>query len=732
MLFLFTQVISRKHGVRPNNKAKNSVITNTACIQIGGEFLQKDVNLKPKGWMKLNEVPSHIQKLRFSDIPGELFESRVTELAYQNSEFFRELERIHFEQFSLFVQKALEDVASCQVKTCKNGDDFEDNIDLALKEKQKKNDTLTCALCKAVNSKFKRFCQNCGKKEGLDKAREDRKKQATDEPPRDPAVVIEFEGDGDNNGNADSERYGHIVSFHEEAKKLIVLDPVFANPNSLKTVAVVLRHIGESSKVKKYCKDYMREWVFVVCDGLPHGLCEKLIMEAVVCHTNDCNKSFLSLVEFSQHCNTSHQGAEVSFSREFDWIYLLIGDGHNEINLLRAFFELNWTPFIKDLASEMSFTSENAQRFAKNGKDHHTTWQLALVFHNGALRELVLPYVRHCARISPHTKPSVNGFYEFIEDDSMKKCPNFGYLYDQISRYSQGIINFRMGIRRNNFMLVESARFMTKELFYGRNHPKYRDVELFQNIQQLFMPEQVKQLLSKNVSITITNDHSSGEGYDYKLEDANRDIKRIIPAGKIPSDNRWRIACRNHGTLQELDQSTMTQFCLSLKETHPKPLFLSEAINAWQRVIRENHMLPLSLNDAEVMTTHKALDGTVLNTKLSSFTSEATLKRVYAILHNVLGKKLQAPHFIQHPVYITPEEERKFTDLNNQSKDFISKEIEKMLILVPNDQERNRRIAEWKSKKSSNKDQYVIFYSQLSSYLDTVLGQSDAIFDENQ
>ena len=66
------------------------------------------------------------------------------------------------------------------------------------------------------------------------------------------------------------------------------------------------------------------------------------------------------------------------------------------MNLVKAFFELNLTPFLEDMCITLGFATDNAKSFAKNCKDHHIAWDLLMTFHTSALRELVLPYVRHC------------------------------------------------------------------------------------------------------------------------------------------------------------------------------------------------------------------------------------------------------------------------------------------------------------------------------------------------
>ena len=62
--------------------------------------------------------------------------------------------------------------------------------------------------------------------------------------------------------------------------------------------------------------------------------------------------------------------------------------------------------------------------------------------------------------------PSTDGYLHHFKEE-----------HDMISRYEQGIINFQRGIRRNNRNLVQSAKYHTKELFYGRPHPIYLKIE---------------------------------------------------------------------------------------------------------------------------------------------------------------------------------------------------------------------------------------------------------------
>ena len=67
------------------------------------------------------------------------------------------------------------------------------------------------------------------------------------------------------------ERYGHVITaYTQEATDVILLDPVFVNPNSTDTIPLVLRHIGRKAGISKYSQGGAegRQWTCVCCDGV--------------------------------------------------------------------------------------------------------------------------------------------------------------------------------------------------------------------------------------------------------------------------------------------------------------------------------------------------------------------------------------------------------------------------------------------------------------------------------
>lgn len=132
-------------------------------------------------------------------------------------------------------------------------------------------------------------------------------------------------------------------------------------------------------------------------------------------------------------------------------------------------------------------------------------------------------------------------------------------MMDQVCRFSQGIIHIRMAKRRNNSDLLKSAKYMTKELFHGRSHPKYQVIEIFDTIQDIMMPEEVRSLSDKYSSITTSGNKSLVEDFDFILEEKNKQLKSWMPKG-VPTDKIWLTFCRNNKLLETIKDHSVSTF----------------------------------------------------------------------------------------------------------------------------------------------------------------------------
>ena len=559
------QVISRKSGIKSDHKSSVSVITNKGFVVLDAHgVLQQNKNLQPLHTLKLKD--GFTDQNQFSNLKEcQYFQSAVDQIISQSSENHKKMENDHFIQLCYFLQTAINDVRSEQNN--KNGK-VSDKIDeLVLKEQQKESGVV-CSTCGTLNRKRKIVCTGCNERDGLKKSKVIEKNVASEPKKKDYTETfhrLEFEKISNVSTSVrrseqslynEQSRYEHVISNHVKPHELVLTDPVFCNPNSLETVARVLRKIGKENGIIQY-GGTRRYWTFICCDGLPYLICKKLKEEAVICAIGDCKENFLSKQQYMSHVQHHHDNvSDVSFIYEFDWFYIRIGGGHYEMNLIRSFFDLNWTPFLEALCERMGFVSDAAKMYAKACKDLHKSWHLLLIFHIAFLRELVLPYVRLCSLILE--VPTAKGFLQYSDHEYKSESrSNYKYAFDQVLIFSQGIINYRMGIRRNNADLCKSAKYMTKEIFHGRSHPKYQKIEIYDTLQDTLMPKDVIDLNDSFASITTSGNNSAGQDFDFVLEEKNRQLKAWIPK-RTPTDQIWQTVCRNDKKLEKVKLDTLS------------------------------------------------------------------------------------------------------------------------------------------------------------------------------
>ena len=83
--------------------------------------------------------------------------------------------------------------------------------------------------------------------------------------------------------------------------EIYIPDPININPNSIANIEQVLLHIELISGIR----DGTRKWIIVACDGVPYRYATKM-------------------------------------KEKFPWLILVPGQLHEEMNMLRAYVELNW------------------------------------------------------------------------------------------------------------------------------------------------------------------------------------------------------------------------------------------------------------------------------------------------------------------------------------------------------------------------------------------------------
>jgi hypothetical protein len=615
--------------------------------------LQSDEQLMPRNWLNI-----------------EGFEEKVLEMRNWSSEYFDTLDHLHFDQVYYCVHGAILEVVKEQQFV--NGH-YVDEIDTIIHKQIQERDSVKCLNCGKTISKRKIKC-DCG--HTLQASKEKQAQQSASKyqisKESKPPSFKEFTFDTNTvETKVSVERYNHIDShMPDHPIKLKLSDPAFVNPNSYKNVSLVLNKIGKECGIHRYGGD-KRNWTIVCCDGLPYNLLMRIIQDTRTCSI--CNKPFMG-DELSKHFKATHPGQKLTFFMEYDWVVLKIGGGHYEMNMTKSFFELNWIPFMSELCYLMGFKSDPAQAAAKKCSDNHKSWKLLLIFHSGTMRELVLPYVREC--LCNDIEPTAGGFLNDFFKKEMINAPTYQYMGEQVMTYVQAIINFRMGIRRNNSLLVQSAKFKGASLFHGRNHSTYQKIELYDTLMRIQMPTNLKRFMEKYESISQSGNPSLGEDWDFILEGINKDGKQLLPRG-VPSAHKWLVVTRNWEAMQEMKTSTRDMMGLLNENDSQTPyrmININAGMCAWRARLRSSGQLSKDNNKL------KSIKGEELDENLGKFTTLAVKRRAALIDSLYLGKDQQENDLqIIHPVYVTASERAFFNNIAQQSKGYVFATVDEMI-----------------------------------------------------
>ena len=167
---------------------------------------------------------------------------------------------------------------------------------------------------------------------------------------------------------------GHKCENVDTNPSISNLHPVNANPCSYTAVVDVLLSIGRQTGVAKYGNG-KRQWLPVVCDGVPFVLCKRIIScthRCCICNQGAIVGQEALTKHFAEkHIDVDDDTIETSFELEFDWVMLVPGTGHIEMNILRSCVELTFEVFYKEILKSLNFTTDKALHYAKKVNDFH-------------------------------------------------------------------------------------------------------------------------------------------------------------------------------------------------------------------------------------------------------------------------------------------------------------------------------------------------------------------------
>ena len=134
------------------------------------------------------------------------------------------------------------------------------------------------------------------------------------------------------------------------------------------------------------------------------------------------------------------------------------------------------------------------------------------------------------------------------------------------------------------------CKVYVERAFFGRPHPKYQDIELYDTLQYFAMPPKVKKLYDENASASVSENPSTGQGFE-----KNRLVKDYIP-GRNPSDGIWLSGIRNSDTLETMHKQTLSSLGIKDDPQSAKTLDVNAAINAWRVEVRKRNVTSWRIN----------------------------------------------------------------------------------------------------------------------------------------
>ena len=232
---------------------------------------------------------------------------------------------------------------------------------------------------------------------------------------------------------------------------------------------------------------------------------------------------------------------------EFDWVVLMPGLLHIEMNISKPFFSLNWSIVLCEVVKLLAFKSEKSLMYARNCSDHHKTWQILEIMYIAIADELLVPYVRHARENGQQT--SVESYWKWNED-----ICNSNYIYMQqiVFTFLHSMMLFRSGVRNLDSLAAESGKRKLGKLFYTRNHPRYHRIMVLDKLCRTLMPDEIKHISDYSFSTSRNNRRGHYQGGDVCLEEINKNGKSWVTQHGVSSNEEWLKVFRNLDQLNEV------------------------------------------------------------------------------------------------------------------------------------------------------------------------------------
>lgn len=505
-----------------------------------------------------------------------------------------------------------------------------DHVDVAIVQKERGNDSYVCCKCKFITTDTG-SCPNC-----------------QHDPNRYPI---------------DYDIYHRSVSKHpEQPSKIMIGDPYMVNPNTKSNVKQVMGH------VQRHCgttgENKSREWAYLWCDAIPYLLGSKVLEETLKC--NICGDM---VTENEKETHQERHEEKVEFQLWFGDLFFRPGPGHIELNMSRALLKCLWIPFFKFFAIILGFRSPRAQQVIFNGVDHHRSRQILTTFLFALSKELIRVFV--VDQLGKGEEPTVQRYFDWFANEVQDS--NYVFAWYACFRYLLAFHMYTESVRKNHHEHMLAARTAFAPLFYGRNHPKYREVHLRDMMDRAQCPEELKTDIKAKESFSLSASNK-GQGCDFLHEEVNRSVKSFLPPGVVTAAT-WTRVCRKADALQEMKRTCIESSGVHSVSGKKAPKKHDHEQTMFRREIRDAKLLDSPFETGKEL---RSITGVELDEDLKNI--KHTLDDSYKQYKNDLMKtKKFGSKKLKQTLYITKAEREYAEAIENKTINEIKTTIRELI-----------------------------------------------------
>ena len=149
---------------------------------------------------------------------------------------------------------------------------------------------------------------------------------------------------------------------------------------------------------------------------------------------------------------------------------------------------------------------------------------------------------------------SAQGFLNWCNENNNV---TFTLVYQLIFNFTLAIYVQKVGIRANDWNMIDAARMKFLPFFYGFNHPIYQEVEYRDLYNRATYPDCISQFMQRNSCFNTSTLVLNHQGGDFCLENKIRRHKMVAPKG-IVTNSTWHTISRGLDKIEKVQENAET------------------------------------------------------------------------------------------------------------------------------------------------------------------------------